>query len=366
MVNVHKTKYNKLHAPSILFATKFFFILKWIYCLFDVAPGENMNGKFLVTRSSMKLSLIFVAIHVLNALMVVSSANNEYTQFSGELNERTNTSGSSLQYKHVENIMEYVNQLCVELITCRFAQCSQVNSLTDVSLLQIFNKESMQSNSESIRIPQNTLPIKSKSPYNKTPSVSTFPSTSTIYATFYKLTFKTISYRSNGKKMFIKKKNVFMKKKCIFTYGKRYTLANGEVEVMMTPPSNEMCKQCQLETSVRFETLFATNCSWHYTGADSENNPHNISPSKCLSSTCTISLAMSQVLAKSAILPRLCNGVVALLSGIWTDGDGNFDTLSDQQLLAQVVAESPSMLSNCSFDALKAIEALLAQISDMD
>ncbi|ETN98126.1 hypothetical protein RFI_39391 [Reticulomyxa filosa] len=151
----------------------------------------------------MKLSLVFVVIHVLNALMVMLSANNEYTQFSGELNERTNTSVSSLQYKHIENIMEYVNQLFVELITWRLAQYPQVNSLTAVLLVQMFNKKSMQFKSESIRIPQNTLPIdpkKSKSPYNKAPAVSTFPSTSTISGNFYKLIFKILSYRSNGKK----------------------------------------------------------------------------------------------------------------------------------------------------------------------
>ncbi|ETO02021.1 hypothetical protein RFI_35418, partial [Reticulomyxa filosa] len=211
-----------------------------------------MNGKLLVTRSSMELSLVFVAIHVLNALMLVSSANNEYTRFSGELDEQTNTLGPSRQYKHIENVMEYFNQLCVELITWRIAQYPQVNSLTAVSSVQMFNKESMQFNSKSIRISQNTLPIdpkNSKSSHNKTPVVSID----------IKIKWK--------KKMFIKKKNMFIKKK--------FTFANWEVEVM-TPQSNEMCKQCQPGTIVIFETsLFAANCSWHYTGAHSKIDYHS-------------------------------------------------------------------------------------------
>ncbi|ETO07926.1 hypothetical protein RFI_29464 [Reticulomyxa filosa] len=155
----------------------------------------------------MKLSLMFVAIHVLNALMVLSSANNEYTQFSGEFDERTNTLEPSRQYKHIENVIEYVNQLCVELITCRFAQYLQVNSLADVLLVQMFNKESMQSNSERTRIPQNTLPInpkKSMNPYNKTPSVNNSD---------IKIKWK--------KKMFIKKKICSLKKVYIYLWQDR-------------------------------------------------------------------------------------------------------------------------------------------------
>ncbi|ETO00657.1 hypothetical protein RFI_36784, partial [Reticulomyxa filosa] len=90
---------------------------------------------------------------------------------------------------------EYVNQLCAKLITWRLAQYPQVNSFTAVSLVQMFNKESIQFKSESIRISQNMLPIdpkKSKSSHNKTPVVSTFISTSTK--------------DQMEKKMFIKKK----------------------------------------------------------------------------------------------------------------------------------------------------------------
>ncbi|ETO07473.1 hypothetical protein RFI_29920 [Reticulomyxa filosa] len=304
-----------------------------------------MNGKLLAILSSMELLLVFVTINVLNALMVVSSANNEYMQFSLGLEEQTNRFGSSLQYKYIENVTEYVNQLHVELVTWKCAQYQQVNSLTAVSMVQMFNKKPMQFKNEIIRIPQNKLsihPKKFKKTYDKTPTVSTFTSISTTSMTFYKLTSKPLSYS---------------------------TFANGEVEVM-TPPSNEI-QTASTRTSMIFEALFAVNCHWYHIGADSEIKckhyllspqiyHHKVSSYKCLSST---SPDISQVLVKLQYRQDTCNFVVTLLSEIWTYSDGDFDTLFDKlKLLAQVVMESQSLLSNCSLYALMVIEALTAQI----
>ncbi|ETO05496.1 hypothetical protein RFI_31901 [Reticulomyxa filosa] len=285
-----------------------------------------MNGKLLAILSSMELLLVFVTINVLNALMVVSSANNEYMQFSLGLEEQTNRFGSSLQYKYIENVTEYVNQLHVELVTWKCAQYQQVNSLTDVSMVP------MQFKNEIIRIPQNKLsirPKKFKKTYDKTPTVSTFTSKPLSYSTF----------------------------------------TNGEVEVM-TPPSNEI-QMASTRTSMIFEALFAVNCHWYHIGADSEIKckryllssqiyHHKVSSYKYLSST---SPDMSQVLVKLQYRQDTCNFVVTLLSEIWTYSDGDFDTLFDKlKLLAQVVMESQSLLSNCSLYALMVIEALTAQI----
>ncbi|ETN98004.1 hypothetical protein RFI_39518 [Reticulomyxa filosa] len=277
--------------------------------------------------------------------MVVSSAKNENLQFSWE---RTNTFVSSRQYKCVYNIKEQLYHPSVEFITWKREQCSQINGLTTISLVQIFNK-SMISKNESIRIPQQ-LPINpkksNKSPHNKIQSINMSPSTSIISSTFYKLAFKSTLYSA---------------------------LTNGEVEVMTTPPSNEIYKRCQQPGM----TLFAINCSGYHIDASAglsckyyplsqqifhynvslPNDLHNFNCYVAIViQSCNVKLFFLFLFLKKNKQIKNCiyhtdrqdmrNDVMALQSDDWTDGDEESNVWLDQRLLVQVVNEDPSPLSN--------------------
>ncbi|ETO07991.1 hypothetical protein RFI_29401 [Reticulomyxa filosa] len=172
--------------------------------------------------NSMKSSFVLVALHVLNAFLVVPSANN------WERDEWTNIFESLLQHEHINNIMNKLISCMWKLATSKCVKYLQFNDLVSVLVVQIFDNESVPLENDSIRILQSTLIIATnkskKSLFDKTLAINIPPSTSMIE-------------RLNGKKIYVHEK------KSELSYSKRY---EWRIELIIsTIPSNEDCKLYQ-------------------------------------------------------------------------------------------------------------------------
>ncbi|ETO30776.1 hypothetical protein RFI_06344 [Reticulomyxa filosa] len=136
----------------------------------------------------MKFSLMLAAIHVL----VVSIAN----AFSSSKNV-TNGQTYSSHYNNICTFAISLNTLISYYINYVWTQCLPSYNLTILSCVQIFNKGLMVLENESIRFPPSTLLINSKfcdnNSYIKT-AIDMFKTTSGTSSTFFKFTFKAISY----------------------------------------------------------------------------------------------------------------------------------------------------------------------------
>ncbi|ETO32767.1 hypothetical protein RFI_04349 [Reticulomyxa filosa] len=146
----------------------------------------------------MRALLVLVVLHVSNAFVVISSANEMNT--SMQLNEQKKHFN---QYINM-NVLAISHNMLLnhlwKLETLTHEQCLQLcNNMASASSLQIFNNESMQSINKIIRIFQSVLSANTKQSKknlcSKTSTTSVFISTSTIQLTTYKLTFTAVAFR---------------------------------------------------------------------------------------------------------------------------------------------------------------------------
>ncbi|ETO14451.1 hypothetical protein RFI_22916 [Reticulomyxa filosa] len=183
-----------------------------------------MNQQLWLFCRGMKSALILVAMHVLNALLVVSSANT--------VNSNKNATNAQTYSNHYNNmctlssssntqVSYYLDYMSISK-TWKCVQCPQNYKLTILSSVEIFNKGSMVLENESIRFPPSMMLANTKHCKIKMTAMNILRSTSGASPNFFKLTFKTMSHRLNEKKNIIIKKICIQKKK--YTQNKNCTL----------------------------------------------------------------------------------------------------------------------------------------------
>ncbi|ETO05401.1 hypothetical protein RFI_31994 [Reticulomyxa filosa] len=188
--------------------------------LIDIFDFENQVKNFDYFDSSMKFSLILATMHVLNALLVVSSANtfNSSKSVTKEQTYSNHHNNRGMLAASLNKLISYyINYVWISK-ACKCAQYPQSYKLAILSLVGIFNKESMVLENESIRFTSSTMLINcEKIAHIKKRAMNMLQSTSGTSPTFLKFKFDAISYRSNKQKKKImsikKKKKMFITKK---------------------------------------------------------------------------------------------------------------------------------------------------------
>ncbi|ETO07938.1 hypothetical protein RFI_29452, partial [Reticulomyxa filosa] len=159
----------------------------------------------------MKASLVLIAVHVLNAFLMISNATNVniFNSSKDVANEQI-----SQQYVHIGKTIEYISKLLYQqrVDIENVEMCVMFTNLQFGNLVSCanFNKWSMVLENESIRFPSSKLLINTKLfkniSYIKMQAMNIFQSTLVISSTFFKLAFKSLSHRSNEKKKYVLKK----------------------------------------------------------------------------------------------------------------------------------------------------------------
>ncbi|ETN99534.1 hypothetical protein RFI_37935 [Reticulomyxa filosa] len=147
----------------------------------------------------MKASLVLIAVHVLNAFLMISNATNVniFNSSKDVANEQI-----SQQYVHIGNAIEYISKLLYQqrVDIENVEMCVMFTNLQFGNLVSCanFNKWSMVLENESIRFPSSKLLINTKLfkniSYIKMQAMNIFQSTLVISSTFFKLAFKSLSH----------------------------------------------------------------------------------------------------------------------------------------------------------------------------
>ncbi|ETO33524.1 hypothetical protein RFI_03578 [Reticulomyxa filosa] len=302
--------------------------------------------------SSMKSSFVLVILHVLNAFLVVPSANNVNTSSpSGNV-----TSGQIFEsYYNTSTSIILWNKLVSCMWKLTTSKCVQHLQFNDSARYTYAPKHADDYHQ----------PVQEKFMWQNAGHK---------YASIhikYLINIVHINIQSIDIQIKWKKKYVHE-----LSYSKKYVLANGEVELIIgTPQSNEDCKLYQQpEASIHFKHYLRPTISREMS-LRTQNSTTNIID-------CRGKLVFQRIAVKSKRTPisnthkvqcriqmlamqykSMCDYAMLLLSGTLADDDGYFDTLIDKlKLLAQSVAESASLSPNCTGHAFNMIDALSAQI----
>ncbi|ETO05643.1 hypothetical protein RFI_31752 [Reticulomyxa filosa] len=204
----------------------------------------------------MKVTLVLMALHVLNTFLVLSSITNVIFNPIKDVTNRQTHSNCHNMFATLWNNYYLNNVQASKTWKCLY--CAQIYTLIILSNLHIFNKRSMVLENESVRCPTSKLLINTKiSKKNlciKIPYMNMPQLTLIISATFCKLIFKSLSHRSN------KKKNMFMKKRLVIYIRdsngeKGMVFADREFEVVTRTPSNKKYVLCQQSESIMIECV---------------------------------------------------------------------------------------------------------------
>ncbi|ETO18202.1 hypothetical protein RFI_19077 [Reticulomyxa filosa] len=179
----------------------------------------------------MKVTLVLMALHVLNTFLVLSSITNVIFNPIKDVTNRQTHSNCHNMFATLWNNYYLNNVQASKTWKCLY--CAQIYTLIILSNLHIFNKRSMVLENESVRCPTSKLLINTKiSKKNlciKIPYMNMPQLTLIISATFCKLIFKSLSHS--------------------------IVLADSEVEVVPRTPSNKKCVLCQQSESIMIECV---------------------------------------------------------------------------------------------------------------
>ncbi|ETO14791.1 hypothetical protein RFI_22577 [Reticulomyxa filosa] len=156
------------------------------------------------------VEIILVALHVLSAFYVVSSASDLAKDDSSENGQKysNNKDDMAISITSWNTLAKHsISQMWISK-TCECVQCpSGHNNVTILSLVQIFNNGPLQSKNESIRLLRRSNQMQSKKNiYVKTLAMNTFPHISEISPLSYVSISKALSHRPNKKKCHKKKR----------------------------------------------------------------------------------------------------------------------------------------------------------------
>ncbi|ETO12678.1 hypothetical protein RFI_24697 [Reticulomyxa filosa] len=281
--------------------------------------------------SSLVYENILIALQVLIVVPVVSSANMwpETTQTENGQKHSNNQNNMVILITAWNTL---INHSIIQMWKSKMWICVQFpqdHSSVGVSSVQNFNDGYVQLKEQKYTYSQKNAEHQSNAEYIyiKTSAMNTSQHTSGISSLLYVLISKSLSHRyitvikrSNGKKMFMKKKvrgggviicmmdlifNGFFKKKQKYSVCTSYEVEAGVMVMTSTLQLNGVCKLFEKSVAnIAFDALFVANCS-STTLVQMYRVPTKINyDSKCMHSPASTSKLSSQTLATSSCINK--------------------------------------------------------------